>query len=302
MSGNWITAAIFSAATLGLVNIIDSHLISKRMPSFRAFLLLVSAILLVYGLVLYFLFPMPAGISARLLLVAIASGVLRTAAVTILLYALKREEVSRVVPVVYTYPLFVAIMAVPFLGETLYYLKWIAIIMIVAGAVIISPRQSSIGSRVRLGRSFFLLFGSGLLMAMADVTTKYVLAYISSWNMYWVTFLCISGIYLLVSLRPHIIRELGNMKQWRSTTLLLAFNETLAMIGVVLSFWAMERGPVSMVSAIVGSRPIFVVTYALILSRASPMFLEWQPGKAMLALRLIAVTLIVSGIAIIYLA
>jgi len=66
-------------------------------------------------------------------------------------------------------------------------------------------------------------------------------------------------------------------------------------------FWAMERGPVSLVSTISSSRPIFVVIYALILSRVSPMFLEWRRGKVMLALRLIATAMIVSGIAIIYL-
>jgi hypothetical protein len=58
---------------------------------------------------------------------------------------------------------------------------------------------------------------------------------------------------------------------------------------------------VSLVSTVVSSRPIFVVIFALILSRVSPMFLQWQPGKAMLVLRLIAITMIVGGIAIIYL-
>ena len=91
------------------------------------------------------------------------------------------------------------------------------------------------------------------------------------------------------------------MKQRNSAIALLVLNETLAPIGIVLSFWALERGPVSLVSTIVSSRPIFVVMYALILSRISPMFLERQPGKGMLALRLVATAMIVSGIAIIYL-
>ena len=36
---NWVNAAILSAAIMGVVNITDSHLLSKRMPGFRAFLL-----------------------------------------------------------------------------------------------------------------------------------------------------------------------------------------------------------------------------------------------------------------------
>ena len=301
MPNDWVSIAVLSAAVLGLVNIIDSHLISKRMPSLRAFLLPVGIIHLIYSLVLFNLFPLPEGTGIWPVLVAIASGILRTGAVSIMLYSLKREEVSRVIPVVYTYPIFVAIMAAPLLGETMYYLQWIAIIIVVAGAVMVSVRRSPAGSATWLGKPLLLLFGSSLLFAMADIASKHALAYVSFWNMFWISAFCMSGIFLLVSIRPHIIRQLNNMKQRNSAIALLTLNETLTPIGIALSFWALTKGPVSLVSTIVSSRPIFVVIYALILSRVSPMFLEWQAGKAMLALRLIATAMIVSGVVIIYL-
>ena len=301
MSVDWVSIAILSTAVLGLVNIFDSHLVSKRMPSLRAFLLPASIVILAYGLVLFYLFPLPEDIGIWPLTVTIASGIIRTISVTIMLYIMKKEEVSRVIPLVSTYPVFVAIMAVLLLGETLYYLQWIAIIIVVAGAVMVSARRSPGGSAIWLGRSFFLLIGSSLLMAVSNVAAKYALAYISFWNMFYIGAFCMSGFFLLISLRPQILKELGNMKRRNSAMTLLALNETLVVIGAVLLFWAMERGPVSLVSTIVSSRPIFVVIYALILSRASPMFLEWQSGKGILALRLIAITMIVGGIAIIYL-
>lgn len=301
MLGDWVSIAVLSAAVIGVVSIIDSHLISKRMPSLRAFLLPVGLVILVYGLVLFYLFPLPEGVGTWSLMVALASGVLRATAIAIMLYTMKREEVSRVILLVHTYPVFVAIMAIPLLGETLYYLEWIAIIIVVAGAVMVSVRWDLGGLVTWLGRSFFLLIGSSLLMAMADVAAKYALAYISFWNMYWIGSFCMSGIFLLISVRPHIIKELNHLKQQKSVMTLLAFNETLAVVGTVLLFWAMKTGPVSLVSAIIGGRPVFVVIYALVLSRISPMFLDWQPGKVMLALRLTAITMIVSGIVIIYL-
>ena len=301
MSIDWVSTAVLSAAVLGLVNIIDSHLISRRMPSLRAFLLPVAIIHLIYSSVLFCLFPLPDGTGMWPIVVAVASAIFRTGGVTIMLYSLKKEEVSRVIPVVYIYPIFVAIMAAPLLGETLYYLQWLAIIIVVAGAVMVSVKRSPDGSATWLGKPLLLLLGSSLLFAMADIASKYALAYISFWNMFWLSAFCMSGFFLLASLRPHIIRQLGNMKQRNSAIALLALNETLAPVGIVLSFWAMKMGPVSLVSTILSSRPIFVVIYALILSRVSPMFLEWQRGKGMLALRLIAITMIVSGIAIIYL-
>jgi len=298
---SWVNTAILSAAVLGVVNIIDSHLLSKRMPSLRAFLLPLGIIHLIYSLVLFSLFPLPEGAGIRPLLVAIASGMLRGIAATSMLYTMKSEEVSRVIPVVYTYPVFVAIMATLLLGETLYYLEWLAIIIVVAGAVMISVRQGPTGSAIWLGKPLLFLFASSLLMAMADIASKYALAYISFWNMFCLSAFCISGIFMLVSIRPHTLRQLINMKQRNSALALLAFNETLAPIGIVLMFWALERGPVSLVSTIVGSRPIFVVMFALTLSRILPMFIEWRPGQGMLVLRLMATAMIVGGIAIIYL-
>jgi drug/metabolite transporter (DMT)-like permease len=301
MPVDWVSIAVISTAVLGVVNIIDSHLISRRMPSLQAFLLPASIFSLVYGLVIFYLFPLPDDIGIWPLMVTVASGIARTIALVILLYTLKKEEVSRVIPMTSTYPVFVAIIAVPLLGETLNYLQWIAIIIVVAGAAIVSTRRSPSGSTTWLGRAFFLLVGSSLLMAVANIATKYALTYMSFWNMYCITIFCMSGIFMLISLRPRIFKELGNMKQRNSAITLLALNEILVVAGVVLLFWAMERGPVSLVSTIASSRPIFVVIYALILSRTSPAFLKWQSGKRILVLRLIAITMIVGGIAIIYL-
>jgi len=301
MPVDWVSIALLSTAVLGVVNIIDSHLISRRMSSLRAFLLPSSIISLVYGLVIFYLFPLPDDIGIWPLMVTIASGIARTIALFILLYTLKMEEVSRVIPMTSTYPVFVAIIAVPLLGETLNYLQWTAIIIVVAGAAIVSTRRSPSGSTTWLGRAFFLLVGSSLLMAVANVATKYARAYMSFWNMYCITMFCMSGIFMLISLRPRILKELSNMKRRNSAITLLALNEILVVAGIVSLFWAMEKGPVSLVSTIASSRPIFVVIYALILSRISPMFLEWQAGKRVLAFRLIAIAMIVGGIAIIYL-
>lgn len=293
--------ALLGALTFGAVNIVDSHLVSRRMPSLRAFLLPAGLIVLVYGLVFFYLFPLPEGISLLILLVAVASGIIRTGGIIIMLYILQREEVSRVVPVVYIYPIFVAIMAVPLLGESLYYLEWLAIIIVVAGAIMISVKRSPSGGATWLGRPFLLLLGSSLLLAVADISSKYVLSYISFWNLLWLSVFCLAGVFLLISLRPRIFRELSGMKQRKLAIGLVALNEALAMLGAMMLFWAIQEGPVSLVSTITASRPIFVLTFAFILSRVLPAFLEWQRGRGTLALRLIATAMIVGGIAVIYL-
>ena len=116
---SWASIAILSAAVFGIITTIDSHLISKRMPSFRAFLLPVSVIHLFYGLLFFYLFPFPEGIELWPLAIAFGSGIFRIAGAVIMIYLLRKEEISRIVPVVYTYPIFVALISMPLLGESI---------------------------------------------------------------------------------------------------------------------------------------------------------------------------------------
>ena len=83
---------------------------------------------------------------------------------------------------------------------------------------------------------------------------------------------------------------------------MVTLNEAMAVIALVLFYWSMQRGPVSLVAAIYSIRPVFVFLYAFIISRFSNMLLESRSSGEALALRFVAIALIVGGIAIIYLA
>lgn len=297
----WASTAILSATIFGIVSIFDSHLLAKRMPSLRAFLMPVGILYLIYSGIMFALFPLPEDTSTFIVLLAIASNILRNISLLIMLRTMIKEEVSQVVPIVYTYPIFVAVMAIPLLGESLYYLEWLAIVMVVIGAVVVPFRRSSSGSIVWRGKPLLLLLGSSLLMAISDIANKYVLAYISSWNLYWISSFCMASIFIIVSIHPSTFQQLGNMKRRNSALIILTINESLALAAILLMLSALERGPVSLVSTIGSSRPVFVFAFAFILSRISPKFLEWHADMGMLIFRLIAIALIVGGITIIYL-
>jgi len=295
----WITAALVVAAALGLVNVIDSHLISKRMPSLWAFLIPAGIIHLGYGLIFLTLHPLPGGVEAFPWFVAVVSAVTRTVAVLLMLYAMRTEEISRIIPVVHTQPVFVAILAVPLLGEALNYLQWLAIVMTVAGAVLISARWGGSGRGARLRKTFILLLASSLLFGVSNIATKYALDYISFWNMYSGTAISLGIILPLVSARPRVFRELRQMKDRGIPLMLIAFNETIALGAIILSFWAMARGPVSLVSTVMGARPFFVFLYALALSRTFPAVLDERLGRGIVGLKIVSIALIVGGVTII---
>jgi len=298
---NWTCTAILSAAVFSLVSILDSYLLTRRMPGLRAFLLLSGVVYLAYGLILVYLFPLPDGIGIVPILVAIVSGIFRTAGVTIMIFTLKREEVSRVLPVYHTYPIFVAIIAIPLLGESLNYLQWLAIIIVVAAAAIISVEKSPSGSTSRLNRSFLLLFVSSLCMALSDTTSKYSLAYLSFWNVYTISMFCMCSIFWLVSIRPGTIKQLSEMERKGSTITILLCNEIIAPVAMGLMFWAQSRGPISLVSTILATRPTFVAIYSIILGLVFPGFLMRSSSRRVIIIRFIATILIVGSISIIYL-
>jgi len=296
----WITASLVVAAALGLVNVIDSHLITKRMPSFWAYLLPVSVIHIIYGLVFLNLYPLTDGVPAFAWLITAVAAVTRTLAILLMLNAMRTEEVSRVIPVVNIYPVFVAILAVPLLGEALNWLQWMAILITVAGAVLISIRWRGQGGGARLRKSFIMLLASGLLLGVSNTAAKYALDYVSFWNMYSISDLCYGTIFFLLAARPGVFRELRDMAKRGTALKLLALNETLTLGGYILSFWAMERGPVSLASTVMGTRPFFVFLYTLVLSRALPgVLLEEHLSKGIIALKIGSIALIIGGVAII---
>jgi drug/metabolite transporter (DMT)-like permease len=284
---------------MAVVSIIDSHLISKRMPSLGSYLVPAGGVNLVYAIIVFKLFPLPADVGALPILLALASGIVRTVGITIVLYTLQKEEVSKVIPVVHTYPIFVAILAALTLGEALDWTQWLAIVITVAGAVLVSLNRTFNTSKLKVGKSLGSLFGASALLAIANTISKYTLDYISAWSLYSLTTFCMVGVFFVLFLRPKVFQELRSIRNPKSAMSLIVGNETLVLLSMILFFWAIEKGPVSLVSTINTARPVFVFLYAVVLSRLSPVLLEWHLSKQTVALRGMSIAMIIAGITLV---
>ena len=162
----WVNAALLSASVMALVSVLDSHLVSRRFPSVRSFMLPMGLIHMVYGVTMCLAFPLPAGVDMSMVGVAVLSACLRTVSVVIMLDSFRHREISSVIPVVYAYPMFVAVMAFLFLGERLTGLQWAAVGIVAFGAVMVSAGPGF--SRGEMGRPrAALLFLSSILLAAA---------------------------------------------------------------------------------------------------------------------------------------
>ena len=140
--------------------------------------------LLGYATVVLALTGIPDNASIEHLAAAVVSGLCWGGALAMMFLGYKYEEASRASAVIHTFPVFVAILAVTLLGETLVVGQWIAILVVVAGAFIISLKNTD-GDRIfRLTRSFPILIGASLFTALALLTSKYALEELPVWFVY----------------------------------------------------------------------------------------------------------------------
>ena len=295
----WFLAALFAAVISSVGNIIDSHLLSKKMPSLSSFLIPMGLAQLIGGIVLLAFFQFPPNLSLIHLLIACGSGLLNAAGYLIILNTLRKSEVSRVIPVISSAPIFVALLSIPLLGEMLGFWQWFAILITVAGAVLISLQTDGGDRKARLQKSFFVLLLVALMLAVASIGFKYALEKISFWDMYGINGICIASVVLIYSLRKENLLELRNLEQRTQKISIIVVDVCLGITAGILGFKALEMGPVAIVNALLNVRPAFVFVFSLILSAFFPAIINDRLNKRTALLKLTAVALMTAGIVII---
>lgn len=297
MSALYIWVALASAATFGMVTVLDKRLVSNNMPSLAAFYMGTLISLVGYATVVLALTGIPENAATDRLMAAGASGLCWGGALGMMFWGYKYEEASRASAIIHTFPVFVAILAVTVLGETLVAGQWVAIIVVVAGAFTISLRTSNGGKILRLTRAFPILVGASMFTALALLTGKYALEELSVWLVFSLRNYGMVVVFVFLW-RPGAFGELFRaVRNWRTMLLLLLAEYSLAPLAVVLNVTATSLGPVSLVSTLTATRPVFVFIFGSILSVPALRLLDEPLDRPTLLVKLTAIIMVVSGIA-----
>ena len=175
-------------------------------------------------------------------------------------WGLTREQVSRVAPVWHTSPIFVAIMAVFFLGESLGWAQWLAIALVVFGAIAISMRSSDLGIGFGIRPTFLVILLGAFLIGMGQLLLKEGSADQSIWSL-----MAFRGLGLFTAMfvpfaRPRSFVTLARYMRSPLRAGAITLNDAVApFVGNLLLLWAIAVGPISLVSGVVASRPVFVL-------------------------------------------
>ena len=295
----WIMTSLATAIVISIANILDSHVLSKKLTGLSPYLLTMAVFQAVTALIALAIFPFPAAPRGGDILAGIGGGLANAVALVILLNALQKGEVSRVIPVTSSFPIFVALLSMPLLGEMLSFTGWLAVLLTVAGAVLISLQIDGGGKKTKLQKSFLLLLFVALLFSVSNIAYKYAMTTISTWNTFTINGICIAAVALIFSARKKNLLELKNLEQRNQKMGLILGNQTIAAVGIILSFIAIRSGPVALVSTIMNIRPAFILIFSLIISRFYPGFITEHMTRKTILIKIIGIAMITGGVALI---
>lgn len=295
---DWLIAALASTTLFGIVTFADKRLVDSYFPSVTSFNI-------IFGW-LQFFGPLIVFTTATIILgfptidgafFSLASGVFWAMGLGLFFYGLRMEEVSRATPIHMTFPIFAAVLAILFFGETLSLIQWVAIFFVVAGAGLVSYRPTP-GRRGFIGRkAFLILLGGAFFTGMALVVTKQATDDVNVFQVQGLRGIGMGIAMTIFLVRPSRMAEVRRALSNKKGMLLLAISEGIvAPCGALLVIIALSLGPVSLVSAATSVRPLLVLIMSSALSTSYWNVLNEPLDKDTLGLKAISTILIVLGL------
>ena len=293
--GIWL--ALMSAAVFGLVTVADKRLISVNMPNLSSFYLIIVITLYGHTGLAIVVFGIPDQIPLAHLLLAGIAGLFWGASLWTMFIGYRFEEASRASAVIHTFPVFVALLAMPFLGEILSIAQWFAILIVVVGAFSISLRSSAV-NLFTINKAFPILIAASIFTALAHVSGKYALEKIEVEFVYAVRNFCMATFLAMFSRPKDTVTVIHALKNPQTLALVIIGEMILAPIGIFLNVAASSLGAISIVSTVTASRPFFVFLYGSILSVGPFRLLEESIDIRTLSIKAVSIALIIGGIAL----
>ena len=180
-------------------------------------------------------------------------------------YAMMKEQGTNVVSLIYTSPLFVAILAFVFLGEELSITSYVGILFLILSAFLVLYKRID-SKNVALGIILVYAFFS----AVARVASKSALGEVDVWSyFFWFLVGEIGGTAILAAIRPRRLASAVRKVDAR-LFLLIAGTTAFSTLGFILLYSAFSFGSVVLASGLSAIQPSVVLLYSAILLRIHP--------------------------------
>lgn len=295
----WVFAAILALALYAITNVIDKILREKYVKSNIG----LSLIFIIKNFWFVFLLPfvkIKAMPPFDVLLLALL-GLLWICVVYPFIASLSIEEVSRVVPVWNTYPLFALFLSYIFLNEVLPKTYYLSFILLFSGGILVSTHFEDI-KKIRISKSFYLMLLSSISFSFYIVTLKYLLLKYDFWTIF-----VLAGISASILAAIPLIFEKPRKEVWagikslKGNAIVLFITTSIVGYSATLFYnYAFLLGPVAIVAALDGFQSLFLFFYIIVLSLFFPKFFKEETSKSAIITKFVAILIMILGLILLY--
>lgn len=297
----WLLITTFAHLLNAIVFIIDKHLVSKTVLRPIAYAFYSSIFQFVYLILIPFGFILPEN---NFIIICLFTGFLFTFILVVFYKAMQAAESTRVIPVIGALtPIFTFLLAYFVIGERLGPVQTIAFVFFIFGGFLLSFKFDHDRIKAIKGAGWAVL--AAFLFALYFTLMKYIflnLTFLSGFIV--IQFGGFLGALILLMFkknRESIFSSVKINKAEKKETLYLFIPDKLlgALAGFLIPFAiSMKGSSVTIINSLQAVQYVFLLIFAVILSKKFPSFLKEQVGKKVIKRKIAAIVLIALGLLI----
>ena len=290
---SWIALALLANLFFGFSVLLDKFLNTKKIKHVYSFAVILNTVYLVFILITTYL-QWGTFVMGKSALLSALAGFFWFFMWIFFWKAMQRGEATRVSAIFFSQPIYSSLIGVFFFNESLTILKWAGIAIIVIGAILSSLGGESHKKEVKIAYLFALL--SAVFSSIGNSISKFAMMNMPSLTVNCIAFYSSIPLYIFLLKSPSVRSEI--LGAFKNTRLLLQFGirGIFGYMGIIAFMASLSSGPISLVTALSGTQPIFVLILSLVASALFPRLIHEEFGKGVLGTKLLALLLTVIGI------
>lgn len=285
----WLSLGLLAMFFWAMSNLLDKYIYSRlSMPPTIGWFSGLVGVVLAVGAYLIWGIDVP---NNGILILGLVSGMFYSAAMYCYILGVKYDDVSKVIALYNFIPIMVAVLAAIFLGEIFPPKIYVAILIMVLGALLIS---TDVDRKIRFTKGFWFILLSAFLFAISNVMDKYLLEFTDVPSLF-----AMIRFGLFITLIPFLgtawKQGRAIYKKSPKQIYLLIFSSFLGVGGFLSLYFALETGYITLVESLTAFQPLFVLIGAFILSKFVSSLYSEELHKDKVVMRILALVLLMSG-------
>lgn len=290
---SWILLALLANLFFGFSVLLDKFLNTKKIKNVYSFAVILNVVYLIFILITTY-FQWGTFVMGKSALLSALAGFFWFFMWIFFWKAMQHGEATRVSAIFFSQPIYSSLIGIFFFNESLTLLKWAGIAVIVIGAVLSSLGGESHKKEVRTAYLFALL--SALFSSVGNSISKFAMMDMPSLTVNCIAFYSSIPLYVFLLKSATVRKEI--LGAFANTKLIIQFGirGIFGYLGIITFMTSLSSGPISLVTALSGTQPIFVLILSLIASMLFPKLIHEEFGRSVIGTKLLALFLTVIGI------